>query len=644
MCGIAGYLDFDRNVNLDVLYNMTYVIRHRGPDDEGYLLFGPQETKAFAGKDTASGCTVKERLEDEKGQKAWYLGFGHRRLSIIDLSAAGHQPMEDRASGLAITYNGEIYNYIEVREELKNQGCSFCTDTDTEVILKAYETWGENCVEHFNGMWAFVIYDRKNQKLFCSRDRLGAKPFYYYRQGNHFIFGSELKQLCQDSQLKRKINEERLATTLVLRIQDYSEETLLSQVYSLPGGYNLEVLLDVGHGRILAIEKKQYWELDTTKKKDKNNLWYENIRQAVRLRLRSDAPMGIMISGGVDSTFLLNEICCCKNKETSQVWLNPDTFTTCYKDAQEHDETYYAHQVNEALGAKEHLIFPDEKDTLDAYKKMVWHYEDYVPFSTLGAFMTLKEVAKSGVKVIINGQGGDESMLGYERYYAFYLRELIRCDFAGGLKKASYIIKNSRLTAPQLLAYMFYFGMPRVRILKNKKSASKSLQKDLIKKVRWSSAVSILKNKNLDEMIYKEIRMTQLPHILRMDDRGYMAYSMESRVPFIDYRYLEEVVQLSPTDKIKKGYTKYLLREKMEGTIPDKVVWRRNKNGWSSPAARWVERFKKEEVEEMLHKPVSEKYFNMRQIKRQWRINPTGKDVEAFFFVETFMRSFQIEG
>lgn len=642
MCGIAGYLDFDRKVNIEILKKMADVIRHRGPDDEGYALFDSVKSYHFSGRDTDKGCSITRKLREASSQeKAGFLGFGYRRLSIIDVSSAGHQPMEDKENEIAIVFNGEIYNYIELRDELEKLGVQFGTNTDTEVLLASYKIWGEDCVTHFNGMWSFAIFDRKNKKLFCSRDRLGAKPFYYYLAGNHFVFGSEIKQICQDNLLKRQINEKRLAATLVLRIQDYSEETLLSEVFELPGGYNMTLQFDFLAHKITKVIKKKYWDLDVSKV-EKNNRWYETIGDSIRLRLRSDVPVGVMVSGGVDSSFLLNEICKYKNVEDASYSSRLDTFTSCYKNDSKNDESYYAQLVNRAWGTKEHLIYPDEADTLSAYKKMIWHYEDFAPFSTLGAFMTLKEVAKTGVKVVINGQGGDESMLGYERYYAYFLLDLMKKNPRAGIKQISSIIHHSKLSYKELVGYMFYFGMPWVRIIRNKIKSRRLYKKKFLRHFSTKEMLPIIKMKNLNAMIYKEIRKTQLPHILRMEDRGYMAYSMESRVPFIDYRYLEEVVKIPPMSKIQNGYTKYLLREKMQETLPNEVVWRKNKNGWSSPGKRWVDRFDKNEVEKMLQSPVAEKYFNMPYVRQQWIKNPSGKEMEAFFFVEIFMREFHI--
>lgn len=641
MCGIAGYLDLDRNVDIQVLSSMTDIIRHRGPDDEGYTLFDSEKCYHFSGNDTVRECTLKKLREASEQEHSCFLGFGYRRLSIIDVSPAGHQPMEDKDNKTVIVFNGEIYNFIELREELKGLGVRFSTNTDTEVLLASYNMWGEECVTHFNGMWAFAIFDRQNNKLFCSRDRLGAKPFYYYLRGNHFVFGSEIKQICQDETLERRFNEKRLAATLLLRVQDYSEETLLSSVFELPGGCNMTLELDLEKRKIKNVIKKPYWDLDVSRT-EKNSSWYERLCDSVKLRLRSDVPIGVMLSGGIDSSFLLNEICKYKNAEDKSGSSKVNTFTSCYENDNENDETYYAQQVNKSCNTKEHLIYPDERDTLAVYKKMIWHYEDLAPFSTMGTFMTLNEVAKTGVKVIIDGQGGDESMLGYERYYAYYLLDVIKKNPISGIRKIFSIIHHSKLSYKELIGYILYFGFPRVRIIRNKVRAAQLYDRAFLKCFSSEEMLPLLKMKNLKDMIYKEIRKTQLPHILRMEDRGYMAYSMESRVPFIDFHYLEEVVKIPPMSKIQNGYTKYLLREKMQGMLPDEVVWRKNKNGWSSPGKKWVDRFDKFEVNKMLEKPVSGEFFNMPYVRQQWIKNPSGKEMEAFFFVEVFMREFHI--
>lgn len=641
MCGILGKVDMRHGISGEELQRMLDVIRHRGPDDEGYFVYGKKSACLYKGKDTVKEFQDKEDISALESRDA-YLCMAHRRLSIIDISSAGHQPMRDAKAHLVITYNGEIYNYIELRQELENTGYSFCTNTDTEVILKAYQEWGKQCVEHFNGMWAFAIFDEEQGEIFCSRDRLGAKPFYYYIAEDKFIFASEMKQICQDRQIERKMNEKVLAAEVIFRISDYNEETLLENIYSLPGGYNLSVSLDFKKEEILCLKKEQYWDLKIGKEKDRSDRWYEYIKKAIRLRLRGDAPVGAMLSGGVDSSFIVGEI---SKYYKENGWDIKDfpTFTSCYENAEEHDETYFAHLVNETCGTAENLIYPDKENTFDAYRKMIWHFEEFSALSTLGSFMTLEEISKSGIKVLINGQGGDESMFGYERYYSRYFMDLLKKGrIIRFIHEYGETVRNSKFNMKQLLQNIVYFGIPAVRRLRNQIKARKYVTKDLRCCLDEKEIKKCISNKSFDDLIYNELRKGQLAHNLLYDDRAYMAFSMEGRVPFIDYEYLESVVDIEPRSKFRKGYTKFLIREKMVGSVPEKVIWRTNKNGWSSPAERWIARFPEEELEKLFQNPHSSKYFDVKRVKKLYETNHTCREFENFLSVEVFMRLFEV--
>lgn len=641
MCGILGKIDMEQGITGEELHRMLDVIRHRGPDDEGYFVYGKRK-EMCKGADTVKEFQDLRNICDLKEDEISFC-MGHRRLSIIDISAAGHQPMSDAKGELVITFNGEIYNYIELRKELEEKGHCFHTNTDTEVILEAYREWGKCCVEHFNGMWAFAVFDERNKEIFCSRDRLGAKPFYYYRKGNKFVFSSEMKQICQDRQIERKMNEKVLASLVLYRVSDYNDETLLKDIYLLPGGCNLSIKLDFEKREITEVKQTQYWDLKIAKEKNRSDQWYEDIQNAIKLRLRSDAPVGAMLSGGVDSSFIVGEISeyYRKNGWDTNTF---STFTTCFENAADHDETYYAHLVNEACGTKENLIYPDKKDTFEEYQKMIWHFEGFGTLSNLGSFMTLEEISKTGIKVLINGQGGDESMFGYERYYAQYFMDLLKkgktVQFIRDYRETT---RHSKYNMKELLQCIVYFGMPGIRKFRNRVKAGKYATKELIGALDEKEMEECLFCKNFDELIYHELRSGQLTHILRYDDRAYMAFSMESRVPFIDYKYLESAVNIEPGSKFRQGYTKYLVREKMEHNLPEKVTWRTNKNGWSSPGERWVERFPKEKLEEMFENPRSRKYFDGNQVRMLYGKNPVCKEFEIFLAVEIFMRLFEVE-
>lgn len=639
MCGICGWLNLERRLDLRVVKRMNNIARHRGPDDEGYMLVSKGEASFYRGEDSHS--VEFPTLPDETPENT-FLAFGHRRLSIIDLSVKGHQPMCLENGRVCVTFNGEIYNYMELRRELISKGYSFQSDSDTEVLLVAYEEWGECCVEHLNGMWSFAIWDSDRHRIFCSRDRLGAKPFYYYIDGKNFLFSSELKQLCQNPFISHAMNDEVVATEIMWGIADFSDECWIKSIKVLQGGFNL--VLDIGQNyQNINAEVYQYWDIDTFSEKDVTaiaramNLY----RDAVRIRTRSDVPIGIMLSGGVDSSALVVEVSD-YFKEIGRAPSEIQTFTSCYENFCDGDESGFAHAVNDYCGTIENFIYPDALDTLSVWEKMIWHEEGTTPISGLGAFMLLKEIGKTGVKVLLNGQGADETMFGYERYYAWYLKDIWERDGVGGfLKEFNQVTANSRLSKITLVSYMIYFLNYSLRKKRNEIRMKKYASSYLMKLFHENGNVRrYISFNNMEDLQYNEIRGTQLAHILHGDDREYMAFSMESRVPFIDYRYIEEAIKIPPHLKIVNGYTKYPLRRHIDGRLPDSVVWRKNKMGWPSPRKRWIERFDKERIRRYLEEPRSERYFNIPSIRRLWEMDSCHYAVERFLNVEIFMRLF----
>lgn len=643
MCGICGWLNTDCRLNIETVKWMNNIVRHRGPDDEGYALVSEQSITIFRGQDSQD---VSLPLISDDVPANVFLAFGHRRLSILDLSAKGHQPMRSADGRLTVTFNGEIYNYVELRQELSAKGYSFQSGSDTEVLLAAYQEWGEECVTHFNGMWGFAIWDAKKQKLFCSRDRLGAKPFYYYMDEENFIFSSEIKQLCQNPIVPRAMNDKIIMAQIMWGISDFSDECWLKDVKVLQGGFNLVFDLECSDKcQIQSWKVYKYWDIDTSCEKDKTSIdrAMDLHKDAVKIRTRSDVPIGIMLSGGLDSSTLVADISE-YYKETGRTASEINTFTSCYENFREGDESEFAHAVNEHCGTTENFIYPDEQDTLTAWEKMIWHMEGAAGLDALGAFLLLREIGKTGLKVLINGQGSDETMFGYERYYAWYLKDVWdRRGVAGFIREWNRAAKNSRLSRNGLLAYMVYFLYYPGRKIRNYFRMKKFVSPRLLKMFDDDEEIRChIAFKNMAELQYNELRGTQLTHILRGDDRMYMAYSIESRVPFIDYRYIEEAVKIPERLKIIDGYTKYPLRKYVEGRLPDSVVWRKNKMGWPSPRKRWIDRFGKRRIEEMLREPRSERYFQIPALRKLWGNHPYHYAMEQFLNVEIFMRLFNV--
>lgn len=641
MCGICGWLSTERKIDADIIKNMNNIAQHRGPDDEGYAFISEQGIELYCGKDSRD--SILAVLPQGRLNNA-FLAFGHRRLSILDLSTKGHQPMCSADNRFCITFNGEIYNYIELRKELVSKGYVFHSDSDTEVLLASYQEWGEDCVAHFIGMWGFAIWDAIRQKLFCSRDRLGAKPFYYYWDGKNFLFSSEIKQLCQNPIVPRKMNASLLATEIFWRISDFSGESWLQDVKQLQGGQNLILDMSSGNkGQIANFRVYSYWDIDVSKEKDEASIdrAMQIYRDAVRIRTRSDVPVGVMLSGGLDSSTLVAEV----SEYYQAIGRKPSeiqTFTSCWRDFHEGDEREFAHLVNEHCGTTENLIYPDAQDTLSAWEKMIWHQEGTAGIGALGSFLMLREIQKTGVKVLLNGQGADESMFGYERFYVWYLKDIFDKQGIGHFLQAwKLAVKNSRLSHVELLEYMVYFLCYSVRKTRCEWRMEKYASPLLGKLFRENDYIRrFISLKDMREMQYTELRRAPLTGILHLDDRLYTAFSMESRVPFIDYRYIEEAVKIPENMKIIDGYTKYPIRKFIDGRLPDSVVWRRNKMGWPSPWKRWIDRFDKQRIEIMLKEPRSEKYFNIPAVRKLWKQDPYHSAIVQFLNVEIFMRLF----
>ena len=641
MCGIAGYIDLRRKTATHILQDMTDLVKHRGPDDEGYTLFEGSNIQMCFGKETIS--QIKNRQDfssiEKQKEKFYFMGLGHRRLSIIDLSEHGHQPMADEGQELFLTYNGEIYNYIEIKKELKEKGYQFTTTADSEVILNAYKEWGENCVKKFNGMWAFAIYDRKRQCLFCSRDRLGVKPFYYYYndQKGLFVFGSELKQIIAHPEIKREINAEILAVNMVLGISDYDNETLIKDVHLLGAGENM-ILSFVD---TLKMEKKdKYWDLAdrvyALQSENYVDLVGEMLESSVCLRLRSDAKLGALLSGGLDSSALVTLI--------SNHIDGLETFTSCYHDSPENDEKYFAQLINKNSGCVENLVYPECKDIQKDFERIVWHTEGISSYTLIGTDKVIRAAREKGIKVILNGQAGDETMFGYERYYAFYYFELLkRLKWGTFFREFKLGSEHSKLTMKEMMQYLLYFKNPSLRSHLKIKQIKDYCTQDLLKNYQLNQVKKFIAPTNLEELQYNELRHVQLTHILRWDDRLYMANSVESRVPFVDYRFVELAANIPNQKKIENGYTKALVRKYMDDKMPKEVTWRTNKMGFGAPTNRWAGGYSSDYIHDIFTNAKSKRFFHTEAFRNLYQKDPGNSMIQKFISTEMFFRLFQVE-
>lgn len=589
MCGITGFFSNEGLSGFHQAFlSANDIVTYRGPDGEGIALFSPGhlDMRTF----------TKERPPEDADFASATLGFGHRRLAIIDLTPSGRQPMGSADRRLWIVFNGEIYNYIELRRELAAKGCSFRTDSDTEVILHAFETWGDDCVHRFNGMWAFAIADLHAKKLFCSRDRMGVKPFHYYFDGSRFVFASEIKQLLCFPFVPRRVNERAAYEFLAFAAVDYCEETFFDTIFKLPQGHNL--VLDM-NSPFLSVRK--YYQpslrIDTLMTCRKAAATFrELLSDSVRLRLRSDVEIGSCLSGGLDSS----SIVCLMQMELAAAEMGDiqRTFSSHF-DEKEANELEYMEEVIRATGVKAHLICPTAGELMEDIDRLVWHQEE--PFASTSIFSqwsVYKLVHRHGIKVMLDGQGADEQLAGYVGLIPSYFHELR--EKQERLRLGWEIFRDARLTGKPVLRLVpgkigdflrRYFGEKESRL---SPAAADWIHPDLVERFQGQSRYLANQQvkpfgdrEHLSNVLYQLTFLNNLQSLLRYEDRNSMAFSVEARVPFLDYRLVEFLFSLPSCLKIRNGYTKRVLRDGVAGVIPERIRWRVGKLGFTTPERIW---------------------------------------------------------
>jgi asparagine synthase (glutamine-hydrolysing) len=584
MCGILGAFSTSTLAEqLPALNHALDLVRHRGPDDRGVQawLAGPQAP--------AGAASRLIQTEQALAGSGFNLFFGHRRLSIIDLSAAGRQPMSDAAGETWIVFNGEIYNYVDLRRELQRAGHSFRSESDTEVILAAYREWGAGCVERFVGMWAFGIFDRQQQRLLLSRDRFGIKPLHYFWDGRYFIFSSEIKQILSFPGVSARANAAGIYEYLQFGSFDHSEETFFAGLRKLQPGHHLEFDLRT---QSLAIHRYYQPRLDISRgwtDGDAAARFRELFVDSVRCHLRSDVEVGSCLSGGLDSSSI---ICVMSNilRETGATG-RLRTFSSHFED-EEANELDYVQEAIRAAGVNASFVHPRPEELLESLDALVWHQEE--PFGSSSIFAqwaVFRLVGSRGVKVMLDGQGADEQLGGYIGFLGTYLEELRR--------------KGSALThAYEYFQITRYHRSTRVAIalahLLGRRASSSSVNLEpcvhpgLVK--RYGGATSWERYRNerpfgdgelLNNLLYQMTFHHNLPALLRYEDRNSMAFSVEARVPFLDHRLVEFVLNLPSDLKIRHGTTKYVMREAMRGILPEKIRKRVRKLGFATPERSW---------------------------------------------------------
>jgi asparagine synthase (glutamine-hydrolysing) len=544
MCGIAGQFSLNGGTaDPTLIRSMAERLAHRGPDGEGWYFDGP-------------------------------IGLAHRRLSIIDLSDEGSQPMANEDGTLWLVFNGEIYNYLELRQDLQATGHRFVSSTDTEVILHAYEEWGWECLHRFNGMWAFALWDVRRGELFCARDRLGVKPFYYTLVEGSFLFASEIKALLAHPRVGCRPNDRMLMTFLAWGVADHTAETMYDGVVQLrPGEYCVVTAEGLE-------EPVRYWDVmmngepcspDPTDEEAARRV-LELLTDAVRLRLRSDVPVGTCLSGGIDSsaiTFIINELL--RAEAPGSIGDRQKTFSVVFEDPR-FDESRYIDLVVAGTGVQSHRTTPGPDHLWNDIVRLLYMQDE--PFASLSIYgqYCVMRLAKDQVKVVLDGQGADEQLGGYLAYQNSYIRGLLRQGrLFMALKEGFGSIRHHRT--------FLSWALRQVGV----RSERRGLIAGPVPAVlRYAGA--------LDEVLKREITTSNLPLLLHWEDRNSMAFSIEARVPYLDYRLVECLASFPLDQKIRGGVTKHVLRRAIRGLVPDAIRCRMDKMGFVTPEEVWMKR------------------------------------------------------
>jgi asparagine synthase (glutamine-hydrolysing) len=574
MCGIAGIIGRPTAESAPRVQEMISCMPYRGPNDRGVWGEG-------------------------------MVTLGHLRLSIIDTTNCGHQPMASTDNAYQIIFNGEIFNYIELREELKRLGSVFHSPGDTEVILEAYRHWGIECVKRFNGMWAFALWDSKKQRLFCSRDRFGVKPFFYTFENGVLQFASEMKALLRNA--KGQPDWSYLYRFFDRKTPLGSDRTVFQGIHHLRPAHNL--VFESG-----AMTITRFWEPDPAAFREVYDYsdpvaTFKNLlTDSVRLRLRSDVPVGVCLSGGLDSSVIAVLL--------KSFGVTAQTFSSVY-DEPAYSERSFIDTVNTAIQAKPHFITPQSNDFFTVMENIVEHHDEPVRMPGVYSHWHVMDCASKGVTVVLDGQGADEILGGYREYYPPYMASLIRdmlslrnpgdawtqlqaClkGLQDNMGESSSFLREALLRVPpaSLRALAAHTGEKEQLFTEDFRNRHATSMSNDPEEVSFLGRYSSL----LDTDMRKHFVETNLPMLLRYEDRNSMAFSIEARVPFLDYRVVEFCQGLSYRNKIR-GYTsKWILREAFKDMLPPSIYERKDKKGFPTPAALWFRGPLQEEVRRRL--------------------------------------------
>ena len=598
MCGIVGFYSFIKNKDI-IINNQLETIRHRGPDDKNFYVHNN-------------------------------IALGHTRLAIIDIKQ-GSQPMHSIDGRFTIVFNGEIYNYLELRQHLVSKGIDFKTYSDTEVLLNMYILYGEDCVCKLNGMFSFAIYDKEKNSLFLARDHFGIKPLYYVYNDDNFVFASEIKSILKYHGIRAEVDYLSLNEYMAFQVM-LKKHTMFKNISSLE--HATYFILE--NGKIK--EKKRYWhfnyDIDETRNEDEYcSELLHLLEDSLNIQTRADVPIGAYLSGGIDSSLV-------SILASKKYFGDFHTFTGGFKDSKEFDETYYANIVHQYIKSIHHEIFPTSQNFIDTFEKISYHM-DY-PEAGPGVFSQymVSKLASSYVKVVLGGQGGDEIFGGYTRYAVAYLEQAIKGAIFETAEEGRHLVTLQSIipNMPQLKNYIplikeqFKEGLfgpmdeRYYRIINRTHNVDMIYNKDFLKSFdsmqlldKFKQVFNTPNTKSyFNKMTYFDLK-TLLPALLHVEDRVSMAVSIESRVPILDYRIVELISKMPPTMKFAGGKTKAILLKTVKNLLPKEIFERKDKMGFPTPINKWLASDLKEYALDILTSQKSKQrgYFNISNIEKE---------------------------
>jgi asparagine synthase (glutamine-hydrolysing) len=600
MCGIAGAYRPEGRVDVGRLRRMSALLRHRGPDDEGVVLLQAASGRALTlpGTDTprevlASGLPFAPGRSGAGPSRPGFaveapfqVGLVHRRLAIVDLSPSGHGPLCDAAGECWITYNGEIYNHVELRRELEEMGERFQGGSDTEVLLAAYRRFGAACLPRLNGMFALAIWDTRRRELFCARDRLGVKPFYYRWRDGEFLFASEPKALVLSAPGRPAVRADAVLDFLALDWVDHEAATFFEDVQQLPPGHCLTLGADGGR-------LEQWWRLAPGRaggdRGERERRFAELFTDAVSIRLRADVEVGSCLSGGLDSSAVVTTAASLSARPLH-------AFTSAYEEGPSFDERPWVRAVVAKSGVQSHVVVPDGGDFWTAFDRIAAQQDEPTAGPGLYSQWKVMELAhRAGLKVLLDGQGGDETLAGYGRYLPTRVRDLLARGRPGDAVRLLAAVA-ARFGTSTALALTFEpwlpggligplrrrFGQGKDRVLSPAlRGRARDRARALPRPPRGFPS-------GLSRHLAFDTCVRMLPSLLRYEDRNSMAFAIEARLPFLDYRLVEFAFSLPDEDRLDGTTTKAILRRAMADRVPAVVLERRDKMGFETPSDLWL--------------------------------------------------------